>query len=114
MALLEGKTPEQLAKEIVNDAVESVMLEISGIANQKLETVVRYLNKDKIQARGENWFNKNHEALISSAMETLIEAREKAITNYLDKKEQQAKDELFRDLIARGVKVEDAYKAAFN
>jgi rRNA processing protein Krr1/Pno1 len=114
MALLEGKTPEQLAHDIVEEAVESVMHEISGTANQKLETVVRYLNRDKIQARGETWFNKNHDSLVSSALETLIEAREKAIVDYLDKKEQQSKDELFRDLIARGVKIEEAYKAAYN
>jgi hypothetical protein len=114
MPLLEGKTPEQIAKEIVSEAVESAMLEISGTANQKLEVVVRYLNRDKIQARGENWFTKNFDALRSNAVETLIESREKAITDYLDKKEQAAKDDLFRSLIARGVKVEEAYKAAYN
>lgn len=114
MATLNGKTPEQMAASIIEDAVKPALLEISGTANQKLDIVVRYLNRDKIQARGENWFEKNKTALTSSAMETLIEAREKAITDYLNKKEQTSKDELFRDLVARGVKVEEAYKAAYK
>lgn len=110
----QNKTPEQQAKEIINAAIESKLVEISGTCNQKLETVVRYLNRDKIQARGETWFNKNHDALVSDAVETLINAREKAITDYLNKKEQESKDELFRNLVARGVDIPTAYKTAYG
>lgn len=114
MALLEGKTPEKLAKDIVSDAVESVMIEMSGTASQKLETVVRYLNRDKISARGENWFRKNHDSLVTDAIETLVSAREKAITDYQNKKEIMAKDELFRTLVARGIPVAQAEKEAYH
>src|SRR5258706_7787095 len=110
MALLEGKTPETIAKEMINDAVESQMVEIAGTTAQKLATVVRYLNRDKISARGENWFRKNSDSLTTDAIETLVTAREKAITDYQNKKEVQAKDELFRTLCARGVDKNTAYK----
>jgi hypothetical protein len=114
MATMNGLTPEQLAKQIVNEAVESKMIEISGTSFQKLETVVRYLNREKIAARGDNWFKKNFDSLTSDAVETLVTAREKAIVDYQDKKELQAKDELFRTLLARGTAIEVAYKDAYG
>jgi len=113
-ATLNGKTPAQIAHDIVTDAVESVMVEISGTASQRLETVVRYLNRDKISARGETWFRKNHDSLTTDAIETLVTAREKAITDYQNKKELMAKDELFRTLVARGIPVAQAEKEAYH
>jgi len=109
----ETKTPEQIAKDIIDSAVEDVAIVISGTANQKLQTVVRYLNRDKMQARGESWFNKNVEALTTDALETLINAREKAITDYLAKKELNDKDDAFRTLVARGIPVQEAYKKVY-
>jgi hypothetical protein len=114
MATMNGVTPEQMAASIIAGAVESKMIEISGISFQKLETVVRYLNRDKISARGDNWFKKNFDSLTSDAVETLITAREKAITDYQNKKELQDKDELFRTLISRGVDIATAYKDAYG
>lgn len=114
MATLNGITPEQMAREIVNNAVESKMIEISGTSFQKLETVVRYLNRDKISARGEGWFKKHFDSLTSDAVETLVTAREKAIVDYQNKKELQDKDELFRTLLARGTAIEVAYKDAYG
>lgn len=114
MATMNGQTPEQIAKAIVESAVEDVVISISGTANQKLTTVVRYLNRDKIQARGENWFKKNEEMLTSDAVETLINAREKAIVDYLKKKEQEEKDAAFRELVAKGITVKEAYDKIFN
>lgn len=113
-ATMNGKTAEEMAKEIINAATADVEVSISGTNAQKLETVVRYLNREKISARGDNWFKKNHELLVTDALETLITAREKAITEYLNKKELQAKDEAFRDLVARGVSKDEAYKQAYN
>ena len=113
MALLEGKTAEAIAKEIIESAVEDKEVVISGTAFQKLETVVRYLNRDKIQARGQAWFDKNVDMLTTDAMETLINAREKAIVDYLAKKELNDKDEAFRTLVARGVNVQEAYKKIY-
>lgn len=114
MALLDGKTAETIAKEIINDAVEDKLVSISGTAFQKLETVVRYLNRDKIQARGVVWFERNVESLTTDALETLINAREKAIVDYLAKKELNDKDEAFRTLVARGINVQEAYKKIYS
>jgi hypothetical protein len=114
MPTLEGKTPEQIAKEIINDAVEDKLVSVSGTAFQKLETVVRYLNRDKIQARGQVWFDRNVDMLTTDAMETLINAREKAIVDYLAKKELNDKDEAFRTLVARGINVQEAYKKVYT
>lgn len=103
-----------MASEIINAAIEETVVSISGTANQKLTTVVRYLNRDKISARGERWFQKNLESLTTDAVETLVTAREKAITDYQNKKEVQAKDELFRTLRARGIDVVQAEKEAYG
>lgn len=108
------KSPKEMAAEIIQAAVEDKLVQVSGTTFQKLETVVRYLNRDKIQARGETWFKKQFDSLCSDAIETLINAREKAITDYLNKKELQEKDESFRELVARGVKPEDAYKQVYG
>jgi hypothetical protein len=114
MALLNGKTPEQMAAEVVEDAVESKMVEISGTSFQKLETVVRYLNREKIAARGDNWLKKNFDSLVSDSVETLIGAREKAINDYINKKDRADKDDTFRTLMARGTPIEIAYKDAYG
>lgn len=112
MAELNGKTPETIAAEIMKN-MEDQVITVSGSTNLKLEVVVRYLNRDKISARGENWFKKNHDSLVTDAVETLVSAREKAITDYQNKKEVQAKDELFRTLVARGINKDQAYKEAY-
>jgi len=104
----------QIAKDIVNAANESKMIEISGTSFQRLETVVRYLNREKIAARGDNWFKKNFDSLVTDSIETLITAREKAINDYMDKKELAAKDELFRVLMSKGTAIEVAYKDAYG
>lgn len=114
MATMNGVTPEQKAAEIVNAAMEDKMVLVSGTAFQKLETVVRYLNRDKIQARGDNWFKKNFDTLVTDSVTTLVEAREKAISDYLKKKEQTDKDEAFRKLVARGITVPEAYKKIYG
>lgn len=108
------KTPEQMAKDIIDAANESKMVEISGTCFQRLETVVRYLNREKIAARGDNWFKKNYDSLVTDTVETLVTAREKAINDYMDKKEQSAKDDLFRLLMAKGTAIEVAYKDAYG
>src|SRR3977135_3656592 len=77
MATMNGVTPEQLAKEIIADTVESKMIDMSGTAFQKLETVVCYLNRDKIAARSQAWYKKNFDSLVTDAVETLVSAREK-------------------------------------
>ena len=113
MATMNGKTPEVMANEIIGD-LNDRELSVSGTSFQKLATVVRYLNRDKIAARGEVWFRKNETNLITDAMETLINAREKAIVDYQAKKELADKNQALNKLVARGIKVEDAYAQVFK
>ena len=108
------QTPEQMAKAIVQEAVEPLMIELPGTTKMKVETIVRYLNRDKISARGDSWFRKHYDSLTTDALVVLVDAREKAITDYLKKKELSDKDEAFRDLVARGMAVPDAYKQIFS
>jgi hypothetical protein len=114
MATMNGVTPEEKAKDIVNQAFEDKMAMISGTTFQKLTTVVRYLNRDKIQARGESWFNKNFDSLTTDALDDLIKAREKAITSYLAKKELDEKNESFRELVAKGMAIPEAYAKVYT
>jgi aromatic ring-opening dioxygenase catalytic subunit (LigB family) len=109
-----AKKPTELAKEIINAAIEDKMVVISGTAFQKLETVVRYLNRDKLQARSEAWFVSNFDRLCTETMETLVNAREKAIVDYLAKKEADEKAESFRLLVAKGITVPDAYAKVYG
>src|SRR5437773_4014216 len=90
------KTPQEMAKEIVQTATEDKMVIVQGTTFQKLETVVRYLNREKISARGDVWFRKNFDALVTDTVDSLITAREKSILDYLSKKEQAEKDEAYR------------------
>lgn len=107
-------TPEQIAAAVIADLNTSVMVEINGGVKGQLETVVRYLNKDKIMARGEGWFTKNYNNLSTDAVESLIKTRCKGITDYLAKKEQEDKDKSFRELIAKGQTVPEAYKSIYG
>src|SRR5208283_917602 len=108
------QTPEQLASEITKDMNTPMLIELPGTQREALVTVVRYLNRDAIMARGENWFKKNQESLTSDCIADLVKARAKAITDYLAKKEQSDKDESFRKLIARGTAIPEAYKLVFG
>jgi len=113
----EGKgtqTPEQMAAEIVKAMNTPVTIELPGTQRDALVTVVRYLNRDSIMARGEGWFTKNQANLTSDAVSDLVKARAKAITDYLAKKEQSDKDESFRKLIARGTAIPEAYKLVYG
>lgn len=110
----QNKTPQEMAKEIVKAAVEDKELTISGTTFQKLETVVKYLNRDKIQARSVAWFNSNFDRLVTDAVTLLIETREEQILKYLKKKEQDEKTSAMLDMVARGISAQDAYKACFG
>lgn len=114
MATMNGKSPEVMANEIINAAVLDKEVTISGTAHQKLLTVVRYLNRDKIQARSEAWFNSNVDRLTTETVETLVTAREKAIVDYLAKKEQDEKAESFRLLVAKGIAIPEAYAKVYG
>lgn len=115
MAQMNGKTPEVMANEIINAAVIDKAATISGTSFQKLETITRYDNRDKINAKGENWYTKNSERLITDSLETLITNRAKALKAYVDKKDNDDKRKSFLDLVARGLEYKEAVeKTGYN
>ena len=114
MATMNGVTPEVMANDIIKAATENKSVVVSGTSFQKLTTVVRYLNRDKISARSEKWFRESFDRLVTDAVETLITAREKAITDYMAKKELDDRNKAFAELCARGTAVQDAYKQVFG
>ena len=109
------QTPEQMAKDIVKAATEDKLVEISGTAFQRLDTITRYDNRDKIQGKGENWFIKNHQRLVTDSLDTLIRNRDKALRMYLEKKDNDDRRESFLDLVARGMSYKEACdKTGYN
>ena len=108
------KTPEQMASDVIKEMNTPILVELPGTKRDELITVVRYLNRDAIMARGENWFKKNQESLTTDCIADLVKARAKSITDYLAKKEQSDKDESFRKLIARGTAIPEAYKLVYG
>jgi len=109
-----ARKPETIAAEIMKEMETSLMIELPGTSKPRVETIVRYLNRDKISARGETWFKKNYDSLVTDCLTELVKAREKAITDYLKKKEENDKGESFRQLIARGVQIPEAYKQVYG
>ncbi len=109
MALLEGKTPEVVAHEIMNQ-LEDQLINIDGMKSTELDSVARYLHRDTIQIKGEKYWEKNKDRLRSEVVEKLIHDRFEAITKYITKKEKDAKMEYFLLLRAKGMNLEDAEK----
>lgn len=114
MTTLNGKTPEQMASEIVKDAVTSAMVEIDGVTSQHLDILARYDNRDTIQVRGERFWIKNQDRLREETLVELINNKHKGLVKYLDKREQDANNTYFQKLVAGGMDKEQAYKLAFN
>ena len=108
------RTPEQMAAEITRDMNTPILIELAGTHRDILATVLHYVNRDAIMARGEGWFKKNQENLTSDCIADLVKARAKAITDYLAKKEQSDKDESFRKLVARGSAIPEAYRLVYG
>lgn len=111
LAAQDNKTPEQQAAEAI---LKDELVNVSGTTYEKLTTVVRYLNRDKIQVRGETWFKKNLDILYQDTLTTLVDARHKAIVEGLKKKEDSDLNAAFKMLIKRGLTVPDAYARVYG
>jgi|SRR5580765_200146 len=103
MADLNGKTPEQIAAEIMEAANKPVLIEINGVAGQNLVTLLKYKHAKQIYSKGEKWFNDNLEFLKTQLIEATIESQ------YDQRKKQDAaqdekdKRDYVNLLISRGV-----------
>jgi|SRR5215475_7531927 len=103
MATLDGKTPEQIAKDIIDAATQATVIEISGVAAQALEQVMRYKYAKKIYSKGEKWFKANLENLQTEFIEKVIEAQYDQRKKLDSKQEEAEKHEYVAILVSRGV-----------
>jgi hypothetical protein len=103
MAQLDGKTPEQIAAEIIEAAQKSTFVEISGVATQNLEQVLRYKYAKKIYTKGEKWFQANLESFQTEFFETVIEAQYTQRKKLDEKQAEQEKHEYVQLLVSRGI-----------
>jgi hypothetical protein len=103
MADMNGKTPEQIAAEIMQAAKTPVLIEINGVAGQNLTALLKYKHARQIYSKGEKWFNDNLEFLRTELIESVIESQ------YDQRKKQDAataekeKSDYVKLLITRGV-----------
>lgn len=114
MALLNGKSAETIAKEIIKDAVTAQLVEVDGVTSQHLDVLARYDNRDTIQVRGERFWEKNRERLREETLVEMINNKHKQLVKYLDKREENANNEYFQKLVKGGMATDQAYKLAFN
>lgn len=103
MAELNGKTPEEIAAEIIKAATESQMIEISGVANQNLTKILRYANAKKIYSKGEKWFEDNLETLQTEWAEKVIKSQADQREKLDAKERENDSHEYVRILVSRGV-----------
>lgn len=109
MPLLNGKTPEEVAADVM-DQLEDQLVTVDGMRSTELDSIARYINRDSIQLRGEKFWEKNKDRLRTETINKLISLKFESITNYITKRERDAKMEYFLLLRSKGMSVEDAEK----
>lgn len=114
MALLEGKTAEVIAEEIMKDATEDVVMEFSSTTYQQITKLARYINRTTIFNRGERAWKENQDAWLRQALEQVVDARHTQLQKQMEKSEKDAANEYFQLLVSRGTPVPEAFKMAFN
>jgi sulfur relay (sulfurtransferase) DsrC/TusE family protein len=114
MATLNGQTPQQIAKEIVKDAVTPSLIEIDGVTSQHLDILVRKDHRDEIDTRGENFWRKNRDRVRQEYLTEMINGAHKQLIKYLEKREKEMNLKYYESLIKGGMSANDAHKLAFN
>lgn len=112
MATLQGKFPEEMAHDIMEDITKTEVCEIDGGTSLNLDAVARYANRDKIQAKGERYWEQNRDRFRSDVLSKLVNDKHEAITAYMQKKEKDSAMEYFLLLRSKGVSPAEAEKMA--
>lgn len=102
MAQFQGKSPEELAAEIIEKMQKPVLIEVSGVAGQNLDLVLRYKFSKKIYSKGEKWFQNNRESLATEWLEAIIESQYQTRKKLDEKQEEADKWEYVNILQSRG------------
>lgn len=108
----QNPTPEEIAAKIIEEMKKTFLVEIDYKTNENLLSLAKYNNRDKIQMRGETYFNKSKDFLMREVIEKLINDKHETIVKYLRDKEKKGRMEYFLLLRSKGMSIEDAEKAA--
>jgi len=114
MATLNGKTPETIAKEIINDAVTTSLIEIDGVTSQHLDKLARKANLNSIEAFGERHWNKHRDQFRREVICNFINSYFKQMVKQLEKREREMAQTYYDSLIKQGMSPNEAHKLAFN
>lgn len=114
MALLEGKTAETIAKEIIEKAVKNVQIELSAQTFAELVKLTRYNNRTTIFNRGEKSYEQNKENWIRETTEKLVTSRYDQLEKQMNKAQQDSANEYFQLLVSKGMDKAKAYDEAFG
>jgi hypothetical protein len=106
------KSVEDLTDELM-ESLEEKSVTISGRAFDDLEVITRYNNRDTIQVRGDKWFDKNHDALVSDVLTQMLTDKARNLSKYLEERRISKAWDLVRDLVSHGVPQNDAISRAF-
>lgn len=112
MAKLDGKTPEQIAAEIVDNASQSSVIEISGVRAQELDQIVRYRYSREIYSKGEKHYEQMRDSWRSQLLEKFIESTIKQQIKIAAKQERESKLEFYNLLVSRGTPKAQALEMA--
>lgn len=112
MALLDGKTAEEISREIM-ESTEDRVIEVTGLSCQALESLARYENRDSIANHGEHWYAKNKDHFEKVCLENILLAKKKQLDKYQAERQNDAQWKLFRLLVSKGVEKGQAMEQAF-
>ena len=114
MATLNGQTPEQIAKNIVSEAVAPQLIEIDGVTSQHLDKLARKANLTAIEALGERHWNKNRDRFRAEVVSNFINSAFKQMVKQIEKREQEMSLTYYNALIRQGMQPNEAHKLAFG
>lgn len=108
------KTPAEIAKQIVSEAVQPQLVEIDGVTSQHLDKLARKANLASIEAFGERFWNKNRDRLRQEVVANHINSSFKQLVKQLEKREREMSQTYYDALIKQGMSPNDAHKQAFG
>lgn len=112
MATVNGKTPEQMAKEIVQDAVKECLITVDGVTEQKIDDILKYRHAKDIYVKGQLWFQNNIDDLRREYVQDVVRANHVQRQKADAKAAQDEKLKYYTMLVSRGVEKAKALEMA--
>ena len=103
MALLDGKTPQEIAGKIIEEATKEIVVKLDGVRGQDLDSLLKYKHAKQIYSKGMKWFDDNLDYLRKEFIENVIESQFDQRKKQDAAQSEKEKHEYFKLLISRGV-----------